>query len=337
MAEGGAGRGQSGGRLRANLKAEYGIAAGSMSELDQDVWRVERPDGPDWVARWFPSRRPAAAAEGDAAVLRYLEAREFPAERCAADQPVSELDGRAVLVTEWADPVPRGQRRDAIREAGGLARLGALLGQLHTMDGPAAARTGGAWHHLADGRPSAEIEAAGRMLDAAAPAIPGRERAAFDALRSEVAALDAAEGLPEGLTHPDFVLANVVATPDGMVLVDWAGAGRGPRLWSLAFFLYAEAMKEPRRAGVVLRGYREHVTLDPAELDRLGDVARARPLILRAWSVCVGRTSPSDALAAAARTAEFTDALGNRIREVVAGTEGSRGAGTGSTGRSAIS
>jgi hypothetical protein len=30
------------------------------------------------------------------------------------------------------------------------------------------------------------------------------------------------------LLHPDFVLANVVALPGGMVLVDWAGARRGP-------------------------------------------------------------------------------------------------------------
>jgi Ser/Thr protein kinase RdoA (MazF antagonist) len=55
-----------------------------------------------------------------------------------------------------------------------------------------------------------------------------------------------------------------------MVLVDWAGTGRGPRLWSLAFLLYAEAAKEPRRAGAVLLGYREHVTLETEELDRLG-------------------------------------------------------------------
>ena len=254
-----------------------------MTELDLGVWRVGRADGPDWVARWFPARRPAEAVAGDAAILRYLAAREFPAERCAADEPVSVLDGRSLLVTEWADPVPRQQRRDAIRAAGGLSHLGALLGRLHTLDTtPAAsaggigvgdgavARPGGAWHHLADGLPSAEIAAASRMLAEAAPLIPDAERAAFDALRAEVAALDAAEALPEGLIHPDFVLANVVATPGGMVLVHWAGAGRGPRLWPLAFLLYAEAAKEPRRAGAVLLGYREHVTPEAEELDRLG-------------------------------------------------------------------
>jgi len=200
---------------------------------------------------------------GDAAILRCLAAHEFPAERCAADEPVSALDGRSVLVTEWAAPVPRTERRDAIRAAGGLTHLGALLGRLHTLDDGAVARPGGAWHHLADGLPSAEVAAASRMLADAAPRIPDVERAAFDALRAEVDALDAAEGLPVGLIHPDLVLANVVATPGGMVLVDWAGAGRGPRLWSLAFLLYVEAAKDPRRAGAVLLGYREHVTLEP--------------------------------------------------------------------------
>jgi Ser/Thr protein kinase RdoA (MazF antagonist) len=306
-------------RLRAHLETRYGITVDAMTELDLSVWRVKRADGPDWVVRWFPEYRSAEAVAGDAAILRYLATDGFPAERCAADEPVSILDGRSVLVTEWAGPVPGQQRRDAIRAAGGLRHLGELLGRLHTTppagDG-AIARPGGAWHHLADGLPSAEIAAADRMLAEAASAIPDAERAAFDALRAEVAALDTASGLPEALIHPDFVLANVVATPDGMVLVDWAGAGRGPRLWSLAFLLYAEAAKEPRRAGAVLLGYREHVTLEPEELDRLGAVAQARPLILSAWSVCMGRTTPAKAMADAAETKALTEMISARVRAV---------------------
>ena len=311
--------GRPGERLRAHLETRYGITADAMSQLDLGVWRVRREDGPDWVARWFPASRSAEAVAGDAAILRYLAVREFPAERCAADEPVSVLDGRSVLVTEWAEPVPRQQRRDAIRAAGGLGHLGGLLGRLHTApvsDG-APPRPGGAWHHLADGLPSAEIAAASRMLAEAAPLIPGPEQAAFDTLRAEVAALDTAEGLPEGLIHPDFVLANVVATPDGMVLVDWAGAGRGPRLWSLAFLLYTEAAKEPRRAGAVLRGYREHVTLEAEELDRLGTVAQARPLILSAWAVSTGHATPTQALTAATRRRELTELMATRIRAAV--------------------
>jgi Ser/Thr protein kinase RdoA (MazF antagonist) len=104
-----------------------------------------------------------------------------------------------------------------------------------------------------------------------------------------------------------------------MVVVDWAGAGRGPRLWSLAFLLYAEAAKEPRRAGAVLLGYREHVTLEADELDRLGAVAQARPLVLRAWSVCMGHTSPTEAMTAAAQTKALTEMIATRIRAAVAG------------------
>jgi Ser/Thr protein kinase RdoA (MazF antagonist) len=306
-------------RLRAHLEARYGIAVDALTELDLGVWRISRADGADWVARWFPARRPAEAVAGDAAILRYLAAQGFPAERCAADEPVSVLDDRSVLVTEWADPVPRPERRDAIRAAGGLGRLGALLGRLNTLDAPPATRPGGAWHHLADGLPSAEVAGASRMLAVAAPVIPDAERPAFDALRAEVEALDAAAGLPEGLIHPDFVLANVVATPTGMVLVDWAGAGRGPRLWSLAFFLFAEAAKDPRRAGAVLLGYREHVTLETEELGRLAAVAQARPLILRAWSVCMGHTTPTQAMTATAETKALTETIATRVRAAVTG------------------
>jgi Ser/Thr protein kinase RdoA (MazF antagonist) len=314
--------GRPGERLRAHLQTRYGITVTAMTELDLGVWRVGRSEGPDWVARWFPARRPAEAVTGDAEILRYLAAEEFPAERCAADEPVSVLRGGSVLVTEWAEPVPRQQRRDAIRAAGGLSHLGALLGRLHTLPASSAgavARPGGAWHHLADGRPSAEIAAAGRMLAAAAPLFPGAERAAFDALQAEVAALDAAEGLPEALIHPDFVLANVVATPGGMVLVDWAGAGRGPRLWSLAFLLYAEAAKDPRRVSAVLAGYREHVTLEAEELDRLAAVARARPLILSAWSVCTGRMTPTQAMTGAAEMKALSEIVATRARAAVTG------------------
>jgi Ser/Thr protein kinase RdoA (MazF antagonist) len=307
-------------RLRSHLEARYGIDVAVMTDLDVGVWRVERADGPDWVARWFPARRSAEAVAGDAEILGYVAAHEFPAERCAADEPVSALDGRAVLVTEWAGPVPRRERREAIRGAGGLGRLGALLGRLHALPPGLGAveRPGGAWHHLADGLPAAEMAAASRLLAGVAHLIPDAEREAYQALQAEVDALDTADGLPEALTHPDFVLANVVATPGGMVLVDWAGTGRGPRLWSLAFLLYAEGAKDLRRVEVVLAGYRRHVTLVDEELGRLAAIARARPLVLRVWSVCAGRATPTQALSDAAEAKTLAEAIAGRARAALA-------------------
>jgi hypothetical protein len=307
-------------RLRSHLDAVYGTTVEAMTDLDVGVWRAARADGPDWVARWFPPRRTAEAVTGDAEILRYLAEHDFPAERVPDAAPVSVLGGRPVLVTEWAQPVPRDQRREVIRAAGGLGRLGALLGRLHTLPpGPGAVnRPGGAWHHLADGRPAAEIAAAAQLLAGSAHLFAGAELAACQALQAEVAALDAADGLPEAFTHPDFVLPNVVATRDGLVLVDWAGAGRGPRIWSLAFLLYAEGAKDLRRVDVVLAGYRRHVTPDEAELSRLAGIMVARPLVLTAWSVCTGRTTPSAALTALAELKTLAAAITDRARAALA-------------------
>ncbi len=157
------------------------------------------------------------------------------------------------------------------------------------------------------------------MLADAAPIILDEQRSAYQELCAEVGGLDPGDGLPEALTHPDFVLANVVATRDGMVVVDWAAAGRGPRLWSLAFLLYAEGAKDQRRADLALDGYRRHVTLTGEELDRLPGIIRARPLILAAWAVCTGRRTPAEALAAAAETKSLAEALAARARQALAG------------------
>ena len=219
--------------------AVSGVRAETMTDLDVGVWRVGRADGPDWVARWFAPRRPAAAA-GDGEILRYLAEHDFPAER-VADAPVSVLGGRPVLVTEWASRCRAGSgvRRSAPRaDSAASARCSAGCMPSRPVPGPSPAgrRLASPGRRTAVGRD----RGGGWLLAAAAQPVRRRGGAAVAALRAEVDALDAAEGLPEALTHPDFVLANVVATGPGLVLVDWAGTGRGPRVWSLAFLLYAE-------------------------------------------------------------------------------------------------
>lgn len=162
------------GRLPSHLEATYGIGAQQVSGLDLEVFRVDRDDGPSWVARLFPAGRPAEAAAGDAGILRFLADRDFPAERCAAS---------------------------------------------------VVARDGGAWHHLTEVAPRAEIAAAARLLADAGALVPAGEQAAYESLREQIGRFDGCDGLPQTLIHPDFVLANVIASPDrGRVLVDWAGA-----------------------------------------------------------------------------------------------------------------
>ena len=110
-------------RIRSHLESRYGMEIDTISELDLGVFRVDRREGPRWVARIFPSARPIDAVTGDAEILSLLAERDFPVERCATPEPVSELDGQGVLVTEHVEAVPRAERKAAIRAAGGIAVL----------------------------------------------------------------------------------------------------------------------------------------------------------------------------------------------------------------------
>lgn len=293
--------------VAAHVRAEHGIGVRRVDTLDVGVFRLHMEEGPHWVARVFTDRCPAATA-ADAAALRWLESQDFPAERCATPEPVSTLPPsdppeaarRSVLLTEYVDPVPPPHRREAIKAAGGLLRLGALLGRLHQLSG-GPERPGGAWHHAADGLPAREIEAGRRW----APELP------WDQVHD-------GSGLPEAFTHPDFVLANVVATSQpGMVIVDWTGSGRGPRAWSLAFLLWVEGLRDVRRARLVLAGYRRHVRLEPEEIRALPALMQARPMVLAAWGIAHGHRSSADALAGAASAGAAAERIAEAIDDLL--------------------
>jgi Ser/Thr protein kinase RdoA (MazF antagonist) len=297
--------------LGAHLERTYGIAVAGVDQLDLGVYRVDRADGPAWVARVFPAGRPRERVDGDAAILRLLARRDYPAERVAADQPVSALEGQPLLVSEHVAGVPRGERRAAIVAAGGLRALGAMLAAAQAMsiapeDEVVAARPGGAWHHLADGGPRAELDALARLLeDRPRPSAP-RGAADAESLRLAVRGLDDGAGLPEAFTHPDFVMANVVATADGrMVMVDWAGAGRAPRMWSLAFLLWAVGFGgDLARVDRIVAGYRRRIAPEPEELARLETLVAVRPIVFEAWGYGTGRRPLREAVAGVAAVRE---------------------------------
>ncbi len=304
-------------RLHSHVASHYGIAITETTELDVGVFRLRRPDGPSWVARVFPAARSIGATSGDATVLRFLAAHAFPAERLAAPDPLSVLDGQSVLVTEYLEPVPRQERRAAVKAHGGLRHLGHLLGRLHALpDGAGApSHEGGAWHHLADGGPPEEIAASIRLLHATVDRLPAEDRGLCAALRQELDRLDDGDGLPRALVHPDFVLANVVASRDrGLVLVDWTGAGRAARAWSLAFLLFAEGTKNLARVDLVVAGYRRHIDPEPEELSRLPALLRARPVTLAVWSLCQGRQTVAETLAQVSDITERAEAIAARAR-----------------------
>jgi Ser/Thr protein kinase RdoA (MazF antagonist) len=283
-------------RLGAHLSDAYATEVTEIAQLDLGVYRVDRADGPSWVARLFPPVMPRQRVEGDAENLRWLAEQDYPAERLGADAAVSELDGQPLLVTEYVAPVPPAERRAAIVAAGGLRALGWLLGRLHTLVG-SPERGGGAWHHLADGDPRAEADALRRLVADAAGSVPARGRRHYDAVRTAVEALDTGEGLPMAFTHADFVMANVVAPGDGrLVVVDWSGAGRAPRAWSLGFLLWSVGFGgDLARVDRAVDGYRRRVQPEPEELDRLEDLIAARPVVFEAWAFALGRKPLAEA------------------------------------------
>jgi Ser/Thr protein kinase RdoA (MazF antagonist) len=284
--------------LARHLTQRYGVAVRDLVPLDHDVYRVQ---GVDWVARRFPAGTDDAVA-ATADLLRRLAPTRVPAEQLADDEPVSVCGARPVLVTRFVDgrPAPRTPRM--------CTALGAWLGGLHKQSGddlPA----GGGWHHLvAQGSPADEIAAAAALL-----ARTDGDRAAIGTLRAELGSLDAAADLPHALVHPDLVPENVIRPPEGgMVIVDWSGAGRGPRLWSLAFLLWAAG--DLALVDSVMSGYTRHVRLTAEELDRLPDAVRGRPLTLDCWSVANGRLDPAAAVRRLDRRAERAEAVAARVR-----------------------
>lgn len=281
-----------GDRLAEHLSERHSVVVTATSSLDVGVARVDLADGTRWVARVFSAVRPLAEAEGDAEILRLLEPSGFPAERCAVADPVSTLDGRPVLVTEFVEAA------EPLRPGRSAGLLGGLLGALSSH--PAAGlRAGGAWHHLSPtGGPKEEIAAALHGLEELASRIGRRDLGDYHRLYDLVERSDDCADLPHAFVHPDFVLANAIPTAgERLVIVDWAGAGRGPRVWAIGFLLWAAGSMHPRLLELVGSRYRRRVTLEESELARLDGAIRGRPTMIECWSVCAGRQSVAAALA----------------------------------------
>jgi len=278
-------------RLLVHLRDRYGIdpvAATRLSVHKTYVFRVDRKDGEPWVARAFPPARPRAGVEGDAAILRFLQRHDYPAERLAADAAVSDLDGSAILVTRFIDGgrLPDGPEK--------FAMMGDLLGRLHTLPyDDSVSRPGGASGEdpSREGSPRQDLLAALAFLDAVDTKVTASERARFERLREKVRLADDADGLPEGLLHGNLLHApdHAVVGDRGPVVINWKASGRGPRLADLAYLMWGTGSWKPRRPNLeridaAVNAYRRHVELTDGELDRLEAVMYIRTLYL----VCFG-------------------------------------------------
>jgi len=266
-----------------HLTERYEISVRAVTTLDVGVHRIDRHDGDPWVARVFHEERSRERVESDAALLGYLAEVDFPAERLASDDPVSVLDGQGVLVTLFVDGSAPG------KSPGTSRRLADLLGRLHALPRRDGILPGGALHHVPmyEGLPGREIALSASLLDDIDDRITGDRRGRFEALRARVASADDCADLPRALVHPDPVPKNVIAKDRVLTMVDWTGAGVGPRIVALAPLLMGALRPtgwDRETLQNIWTAYRAHVQLDAGEIERLGSALLIRQLWLAAWN-----------------------------------------------------
>lgn len=141
----------------------------------------------------------------------------------------------------------------------------------------------------------------------------------FDRLREAVERAGDCHDLPHAVVHPDFVPANAVPTADErLVIVDWTGAGRGPRLWSLGFPLWAVGAHHPRLLDLAVSRYRKRISLEPEELDRLEGAIAGRPLMLDCWAFGCGRRSLAETVVRIEENRERANKIAAQARRAFA-------------------
>ena len=277
-------------RLLAHLRDRHGIdpvAATQLSVHKTYVFRIDRNDGSPWVARAFPPARPRSGVEGDAAILRFLEQHDYPAERLAVDDAVSDFDRSAVLVTRFVEgaQLPDGAAK--------FAMMGELLGRLHALPyDDSVKRPGGASGEdpSREGTPRQDLLAALSFLDAVDTKVAAAERERFEQLHDQVRSADDGHGLPEGLLHGNLLHApdHAVLSEQGPVAINWKASGRGPRLADFAYLIWGTGSWNPRRPNqecidAAVNAYRRHVEPTDDELDRLEAIMSIRTLYLASF------------------------------------------------------
>jgi Ser/Thr protein kinase RdoA (MazF antagonist) len=328
-------------RLHNHLEAQYNLEIETIHKLDEDVYRVQilSPQKRCWVARVFHHPANAySAVQSLLVLLDYLKQQGYPSEELAVDPSVSALtqikdSSECVLVTKWV----AGQAPERNRNT--FYRLGTLLGKLHSLPVPSdCISPGGGWHHLnLSGGVTAEIESAISVIrEVEAESSEGDEiqqghHGLITELRKLQVEFSPESQLPVALTHPDLTPSNVIshASPDSgdsapgsadeiWTIIDWAGAGIGPRIFSLGFLLaVATARGKMILVDAVLKGYRTFCSLEPLEIAHLVSAGYVRFLTMGCWEIGRGRKSVNQILETLPELVCKAEQTAERVRQII--------------------
>jgi Ser/Thr protein kinase RdoA (MazF antagonist) len=308
------------------LRHEYDVRVRGLTPFfetpDRAAYRADT-DRHRVVVRVFPPTRPLERVAGDAAALRYAAAAGIPAEPlvlAAGGRPFVDLDGRGVLVTGHVG----GDRPP--RDADSLRQLGEIAGRLCSLrpppDDPLLNRRAGSL-------PAEDLASGRAWLASARGSVPASWHERFDRVEAALAATSDLEHLPRSLIHSDCQLLNAIRAGDGrVVLIDWEGAGLGPRIVPLGLVLYScvvQTADEPDRpvdlalVEAIARGFAQHASIGDAELNHLADAVRFRPLVIATRELARGaREGRIDAAAGWWSRYAEADAIGRRARAALA-------------------
>jgi Ser/Thr protein kinase RdoA (MazF antagonist) len=270
--------------LQKTLTEAYGLhdvvlhPTSGGSESDKLVFRLAQGDK-NFILRVYPPENRRSNAVALTSVLHLLEKAHYPAERCLAAVDGASFvlaDGWRLVLTSYVEGIPTDQIATPYHE------LGAILGRLHVLFTAEQL----ALHVIPVAERSMEAEMAMSLDDLLAVELPVPPQ--FMPFREELlaamAAIDRCTDLLDVLIHNDFQPGNIVQAADGsLTVIDWDGAGRCPAILDLGYLISSihpvgESRPDAARIQAVMAGYSQHYQLSPAELERLPDAIRFRPI-----------------------------------------------------------
>lgn len=200
--------------VEAALRTHYGVDDAAPQQLANSwggqVFRQPRPRSPGWVVRVLDGRR----ATGDARVLSFLEAAQYPAPRLVRSlygSATVPCGTQAMMVTTFIEGISADSSLLA------LYCLGRRLGQLHALDLPTS-------HELprVSMLPSTDMATALDWLRSVSlSASPGLAET-YDRLVSAIQGIASSNHLPHTLIHNDAHPGNATVTATGDALfIDW--------------------------------------------------------------------------------------------------------------------
>ncbi len=241
-------------------------------------------DGQSWVLRVFSTDDQSILTL--AHVLSFLERQSYLAEQIVYsvyDNGVVSYEDKLLLVTHFVEGTPVDYSAPA------LHLLGKSLGKLHALsveDMPMLPK--------AEMLPASELAYAWSELIKVAERIPKVLQPYYNILAEAIHTLNRCESSPLVLIHNDCHPGNAIRTSSqGVVLIDWYGAGLGPAVIDVGFLLVSceipylglsSFSPSEDRMTAIIDGYCKHHNLTSMELDLLPDAIRFRALVYGAVS-----------------------------------------------------